>query len=98
MPPLDDAQGLNHIYPTGGKDGHDQFSMKSYTEMKELVSKPDNFVLRDKHGSEWFSKMTSEGEKWARAHGGKVKSGGTGKKPSIPHPNYGLIKEGSKEY
>ncbi len=99
MPALDDAQGLNHIYPDGGKDGHDDFSIKSYNELQDLVSNPENLELTDIHGSRWYRKpLPGGGEKWARAHGGKVKSGGTGKQPSIPHPNYGLIKPGSRQH
>jgi hypothetical protein len=67
--------------------------------MQELVRDPKSFLGKDKHGNQWFSKILQDGkEKWAKAYGNKVKSGGTSKKPGFYDSELGLIKENSPAY
>lgn len=98
MPSKDDKATLNHIFPKE-KNGHDTYSDVAYKEMQELVKDPNNFVGKDKNGSQWFSKKLPDGrEKWARAYGAKVRSGGTNDQLSIWHEEFGLMKPGSDTY
>lgn len=98
MPSKDDTQQLNHIFPKD-KSGHDPYSDAHYAELQELVRDPSNFLGKDKHGNQWFNKIKENGEqKWAKAFGKQVKSGGTNSSPVPYDPELGLLKPGSPTY
>lgn len=98
MPSKDDPQQLNHIFPKD-KGGHDPYSDAHYAELQELVRDPSSFLGKDKHGNQWFSKIKENGEqKWAKAFGKKVNSGGTNPSPVPYDPELGLLKPGSPTY
>jgi hypothetical protein len=90
MPDPDDAQGINHIFLN--KRGHLPKSPENYRLLDGLVKNASNHIGSDQYGSQWFAKILENGKQlWARAHGGKVRSGGLNEIPKLYSPETGLL-------
>ena len=89
---LAEGNDLKHIFRN--KTGHLLDTPKNRELLISIAQDKTNFLIKDKHEIEWFSKITKEGEQiWVGVRNYIIRHGGINKTPRECNPITGLCKQ-----
>ena len=80
---------LKHIFRE--TNGHLTDTIENRNLLEEVANNRNNFLGPDKHGNEWYGKMSSNGTQiWVEVRGKTIINGGINEIPKIYNPETGL--------